>query len=216
DFQENSDDEIDERSSEEYLKDLDIEFHKRTLLANSKCHFTKDCFSKMSKPSYKSLVTGYSSVSKGFQPKFTPKLIQSSQNSISQADPKAQKDYKAEYKRLKAKIALLEANPSSSHNPKTFQPKKKGLAVETFGWDEEEVFDNEDVTQVKVMMALPDDELTFGKNHARNGEWINITMKKVNILLSMDEDAHWQNNLKYNNIDLKFVEEQRLNLLSKY
>ncbi|GJY45673.1 hypothetical protein Tco_0434736 [Tanacetum coccineum] len=30
DFQENSDDEVDERSSEEYLRDLDIEYHKRT------------------------------------------------------------------------------------------------------------------------------------------------------------------------------------------
>ncbi|GKB68177.1 hypothetical protein Tco_0929589 [Tanacetum coccineum] len=32
----------------------------------------------------------------------------------------------------------------------------------------------------------------------------------------MDEDADCQNYLKYINIDLKFVEEQRLNLLSKY
>ncbi|GJR24131.1 retrovirus-related pol polyprotein from transposon TNT 1-94 [Tanacetum coccineum] len=129
-FQENSDDEVDERSS----------------------HFTKDCFSKTSEPSYKSPVTGYSLVSKGFQPKFTPKLIQSSQNSISQADPKAQKDYKAEYKRLNAKIALLEANPSSSQNPKTFQPKNKA-----------------------------DYELSVGRNHTRNGEWIDITMKKRHI-----------------------------------
>ncbi|GJZ88089.1 hypothetical protein Tco_0659871, partial [Tanacetum coccineum] len=36
DFQENSDDEVDERTSEEYLRDLDIEYHKRALLANSK------------------------------------------------------------------------------------------------------------------------------------------------------------------------------------
>ncbi|GJR60323.1 hypothetical protein Tco_1502485 [Tanacetum coccineum] len=36
DFQENSDDEVDERSSEEYLRDLDIEYHKRALLANLK------------------------------------------------------------------------------------------------------------------------------------------------------------------------------------
>ncbi|GJT48961.1 hypothetical protein Tco_0975118 [Tanacetum coccineum] len=40
-------------------------------------------------------------------------------------------------------------------------------------------------------------------------------MRKVNTLLSMDEDADWQNYLKYINIDLKFVEEQQLNLLSK-
>ncbi|GKA66903.1 retrovirus-related pol polyprotein from transposon TNT 1-94 [Tanacetum coccineum] len=134
----------------------------------------------------------------------------------SQADPKVQKDYKAEYKKLKAKIALLEANPSTSQTLKTFQLKNKGLVAETFDWDEEEVSDDEEVTWVKVLMALADDELTVRKNHARNGEWIDITMKKVNILLSMGEDANWQNYLKYINIDLMFVEEQRLNLLSKY
>ncbi|GJW96084.1 retrovirus-related pol polyprotein from transposon TNT 1-94 [Tanacetum coccineum] len=242
DYQENSDDEVDKRSSEEYLRDLDIKFHERTLLANSKrfikrrnnfssqkaneniecykCgkkgHFAKDCFSKMSKPFYKSPVIGYSSVSKGFQPKFTPKFIQSSQNSSSQAEPKIHKDYKAEYKKMKTKLALLEANPSTSHNPKTFQPKNKGLVAETFDWDGEEVSDDEEVTHVKVLIALADDELTVGKNHARNGKWIDITMRRVKILLSMDEDADWQNYLNYINIDLKFVEEQRLNLLSKY
>ncbi|GKF21711.1 hypothetical protein Tco_0070349, partial [Tanacetum coccineum] len=84
---------------------LDIEYHERSLLANSKRHFIRDCFSKMSEPSYKSPVNNYSSVSKGFQPKFTLKLIQSSFNSNNQADPKFQKDYKAEYKKMKAKLA---------------------------------------------------------------------------------------------------------------
>ncbi|GJV37796.1 retrovirus-related pol polyprotein from transposon TNT 1-94 [Tanacetum coccineum] len=153
-------------------------------------HFAKDCFSKTPGPSYKSPVNN-SSVSKGFQPKFAPKLIQSSSNSNNQVDPKFQKDYKAEYKKMKAKLALLEASPSK-------------------------VSDEEEVTQVKVLMALADDELTVGKSHARNGEWVDITIRKVNTLLSMDEDADWQNYLKYINIDLKFVEEQRLNLLSKY
>ncbi|GKE64023.1 retrovirus-related pol polyprotein from transposon TNT 1-94 [Tanacetum coccineum] len=238
DFQENSDDEVDERSSEEYLRDLDIEFHERAVLENSKqrrnkissqkanentkcyncdkkSHFTKDCCSKTSKPSYKSPVNDYSSVLKGFQPKFTPKLIQSFQNSISQADPKVQKDYKAKYKKMKAKLALVEANPSTSQTPKTFQPNNK-IVVETFDWDEENVSDDVEVTQVKVLMALADDELIVGKNHAHNGEWIDNTMRKVNILLFMDEDSDWQNYLKYINIDLKFVEEQKLNLLSKY
>ncbi|GJR57352.1 hypothetical protein Tco_1499514 [Tanacetum coccineum] len=36
DFQENSDNEADTRTSEEYLKDLELEFHERALLANSK------------------------------------------------------------------------------------------------------------------------------------------------------------------------------------
>ncbi|GJX72104.1 hypothetical protein Tco_0309275 [Tanacetum coccineum] len=133
-------------------------------------HFTKDCFSKTSEPSYKSPVNNYSLVSKGFQPKFTPKLIQSSSNSKNQADPKFQKDYKAEYKKMKAKLALLKASPLSSQNPKTFQPKNKGLITETFDWDEEEVFDEEEVTQVNVLIALADDELTVRKSHARIGE----------------------------------------------
>ncbi|GJV18967.1 ribonuclease H-like domain-containing protein [Tanacetum coccineum] len=77
DFQENFDDEVDKKISEEYLRDLDIEFHERALL------------------------------------------------------------------------------------------------------DEEEVSDDEEMTQVKGLMALADDELVVGKNHARNGEWIDITMRKV-------------------------------------
>ncbi|GJT83918.1 retrovirus-related pol polyprotein from transposon TNT 1-94 [Tanacetum coccineum] len=79
---------------------------------------------------------------------------------------------------MKAKLTLLEASPSTSQNPKTSQSNNKGLVGETFDWDEEEVSDDEEMTQVKVLMALADDELTVGKNHARNGEWIDITMRK--------------------------------------
>ncbi|GKE02902.1 hypothetical protein Tco_1390885 [Tanacetum coccineum] len=67
----------------------------------------------------------------------------SSQSSSSQADPRIQKDYKAEYKKMKAKLTLLKASPSTSQTPKTFQPKNKGLVAETFNWDEEEVSDDE-------------------------------------------------------------------------
>nr|GEW92776.1 hypothetical protein [Tanacetum cinerariifolium] len=206
---------IQRRSSEEYLRDLEIEYHERALLANSKhfikrrnnfprqkanentecykcCnkgHFERDCFSKTSKPSYESPVNNYSSVSKGFQPKFTPKLIQGSSNSSGHNDLKLHKDYMTEYKKMKAKLALLEASSSSPLNPKTFLPKNKGLVAEIFDWDEEEVFEDEEVTQVKVLIALADNELTVGKSHARNGEWVDITIRKVNTLLSMDEDA---------------------------
>ncbi|GKE12657.1 hypothetical protein Tco_1416208, partial [Tanacetum coccineum] len=145
DFQDNSDDDVDERSSEEYLKDLDID----------------------------------------------------------KADLKVQKYYKAEYKKMKAKLAFLEVSPSTSQTPKAFQPKNKCLIAKTFDWDDEEVLDDEEVTRVKVLMALADDELSVGKNHACNGEWIDITMRKINILLSMDEDADWNNYLKYIYIDNK-------------
>ncbi|GJR75913.1 retrovirus-related pol polyprotein from transposon TNT 1-94 [Tanacetum coccineum] len=87
-------------------------------------------------------------------------------------------DIYAGYKKMKAKLALLEANPTTSQNLKTFQPKNKGLVAETFDWEEEEVSDDEEVTQVKVLMALVDDELTVGQNHAHNGESIDITMRK--------------------------------------
>nr|GEV37619.1 retrovirus-related Pol polyprotein from transposon TNT 1-94 [Tanacetum cinerariifolium] len=116
---------------------------------------------------------------------------------------------------MKAMLALLEASLASPQTPKTFQPNNKGLVAEIFDWDKEEVSEDEEVTQVKVLMALADDKLTVGKNHARNGKWVDITIRKVNTPLSMDEDVDWQNYLKYIIIDLKFVEEQRLNLLSK-
>nr|GEZ21263.1 hypothetical protein [Tanacetum cinerariifolium] len=32
---------------------------------------------------------------------------------------------------------------------------------------------------VQVLMALADNELSVGKNHARNGEWIDVIMKKL-------------------------------------
>ncbi|GJZ22259.1 hypothetical protein Tco_0559298 [Tanacetum coccineum] len=89
-----------------------------------------------------------------------------------------QKDYKTEYKKLKAKLALLKASPPASRSSKPFQSKNKGLVAKTFDWDEEEVSDDEEETQVKVLMALADDKLSVGKNHARNGGWIDITMKK--------------------------------------
>ncbi|GKE96680.1 hypothetical protein Tco_1581535, partial [Tanacetum coccineum] len=137
------------------------------------CKRIRYCFSKTSERSYKS------SVSKGFQLKFTPKLIQSSQQSqSSQSEPKIQKDYKAEYKKMKAKLALLEASPSTFQSLKPFQSKNKGLVAETFDYDEEEVSDDEEMTRVKVLMALADDELVVGKNHARICEWIDITMRK--------------------------------------
>ncbi|GKA00810.1 retrovirus-related pol polyprotein from transposon TNT 1-94 [Tanacetum coccineum] len=125
DFQENSDDEVDERTSEEYLRDLDIEYHERALLENSKCFIKRRTISQV---------------------KRQMKIL----NITNVATKKFQKDYKAGYKKMKAKLALLEAKVS----------------------------DKEEVTKVKVLMALVDDELTVGKCHARNGEWVDITIRK--------------------------------------
>ncbi|GKC48936.1 hypothetical protein Tco_1071681 [Tanacetum coccineum] len=121
DFQENSDDEVDERTSDEYLRDLDIEFHERSIFVRSK------------------------------------RFIKRRNN---------------------------------------FQVHKQMKTLSASNVDEEEVSDDEVMTQVNVLVALVNDELVVGKNHARNGKWINITMRKVNILLSMDEDADWQTYFK--------------------
>ncbi|GKB87649.1 hypothetical protein Tco_0959921 [Tanacetum coccineum] len=64
-------------------------------------------------------------------------------------------------------------------NDGPFQPKTaEGLVAKTFDWDEEEVSDDEEIVQVKVLMALADDELVVWKNHAKNSEWIDISMRK--------------------------------------
>ncbi|GJU75443.1 hypothetical protein Tco_1272513 [Tanacetum coccineum] len=69
--------------------------------------------------------------------------------------------------------------------------KNKGLTAETYDWDEEEVSsNNNEVTKVKVLMALADVERVYvGKESARND---------------------------YLCIDLNYVEEQRNNIMSKH
>ncbi|GJR27210.1 hypothetical protein Tco_1103442 [Tanacetum coccineum] len=104
---------------------------------------------------------------KVFNTSLTPKTKFSpvpKQAQSSQGEPKVQKYYNAEYKKMKAKLALLEACPPTSQSSKPFQLKNKGLVAETLDWDEEEE------TRVQVLMALADDELSVGKNHIRNGE----------------------------------------------
>ncbi|GJS48151.1 putative reverse transcriptase domain-containing protein [Tanacetum coccineum] len=134
DFQENSDDEVDEKSSEEYLRDLDIEYHERALLENSKRFIKRR--NNFSGQKANENTECYKCGNK--------------------ADTKFQKEYKAEYKKMKAKLTLLEASPSK------------------------EVSDEKEVTQVKVLMTLADDELTVGKSHTRNGKWVDITIRKLN------------------------------------
>nr|GEX56540.1 hypothetical protein [Tanacetum cinerariifolium] len=80
-----------------------------------------------------------------------------------QNEQNIQKYYKTKYKKVKAKLALLEAGPLSAQSLKPFHFKYKGLVVETFDWDEDEVSDDGEIIQIKVLMALADDELTVRK-----------------------------------------------------
>ncbi|GJT79795.1 hypothetical protein Tco_1054137 [Tanacetum coccineum] len=85
-------------------------------------------------------------------------------------------------------------------------------------WDEEDVSsDDNEMTEVKVLMALVDYEsIVVGKESARNREWVKITMKNVHTLLDMEDNDERKSFLDYLCIDLNYVEEQRNNLVLKH
>ncbi|GJR96824.1 hypothetical protein Tco_0268998 [Tanacetum coccineum] len=165
-FKEDSpDNEEDTRSSHEYLNDLDEEYQARALLAKSKrffkkgtqsfssakatnqtegykygkkAHFARDSWSKTSVPSYQS--------------PFQPKLLHSSEH---KPEPRRTKDFKAKYNKVKAKLALLSSSVST---PSSSSCKNKGLIAKMYDWDEEVSFDDNEVTEVKALMELTDEE----------------------------------------------------------
>ncbi|GJU83421.1 hypothetical protein Tco_1285786 [Tanacetum coccineum] len=156
DLQDSPDDEEDTRSSQEYLNDLEEEYQARTLLAKSKrlfkkateetlyqkCdrkgHFARDCFSKTLVPSFSS----------PFQNNTQPRFTSPSQH---KPEMRPNKDFKAKYNKVKARLALLKVSS-----------------------------DDNEVVEVKVLMALVDDErVVVGKKSARNDELVKISMRKL-------------------------------------
>ncbi|GJS37588.1 hypothetical protein Tco_0535970 [Tanacetum coccineum] len=114
DFQKHFDDEADKRSSEEYPRDPELEFHERAFLANSKCFIKRK--NKISSQKANENTKCYKCGKKS-----------------SQSEPKFQKDYKAEYKKMKAKLALLEASPSTSQSrDDLLSLKQENLEAVTF------------------------------------------------------------------------------------
>ncbi|GKD33359.1 hypothetical protein Tco_1248868 [Tanacetum coccineum] len=102
-------------------------------------------------------------------------------------EPRRTKDFEAKYNKVKAKLALLMSS------------------------------DDNEVTEVKALMALTDEERVFvGKESANNDEWIKISIQKVHTLLEMEDNNDRKSFLDYLCIDLNYVKEQRNNLLSKH
>nr|GFD02227.1 retrovirus-related Pol polyprotein from transposon TNT 1-94 [Tanacetum cinerariifolium] len=110
-----------------------------------------DCWSKTSVPSYQST--------------FQPKPLSFSQH---KPDLRPTKDFEAKYNKIKAKLALLSSSTSDS---KAATTKNKGRIAEACKWDEEEVSsDDNEMVEVKVLMALAEDDDVVSKEGARNGE----------------------------------------------
>ncbi|GJZ67341.1 hypothetical protein Tco_0630581, partial [Tanacetum coccineum] len=106
--------------------------------------------------------------------KFSAKLLHSSEH---KPEPRRTKYFEAKYNKVKAKLALLNSSASA---PSSSLDKNKGLFAETYDWDEEEVSsDDNEVTEVKALMALTDEErVSVGKESANNVEWVKISIKK--------------------------------------
>nr|GEW52479.1 hypothetical protein [Tanacetum cinerariifolium] len=72
------------------------------------------------------------------------------------------------------------------------------------------------MVEVKVLMALDEDNDAVSKEGAKNNEWVKISMRKVLTFLEMKDNDDRKNYLNYLCIDLNYVKEQRNNLLSKH
>ncbi|GJS52242.1 retrovirus-related pol polyprotein from transposon TNT 1-94 [Tanacetum coccineum] len=239
-----SDVEEDQRTSNEFMADLNAEYHERVLLANQKrfykrsgrvgfarkpidktketcfaCgktgHFQKDCPSnKTSTPSYPSPNNSFNKFKS-----YTPPIYQTSSHNTGNY----QKDYKGKYKGLQAKMVVLtqridDLTKGKSEKGKSDKGKsEKGLIAESFDWDEEYVsLEDEGTTRIRAFMEIAEDKPFVGKADARSGQWVDITMKKVHRLLSMIDSDDRKYVLDYTHVDLIYVEDQRKNMVNKY
>ncbi|GJT64662.1 retrovirus-related pol polyprotein from transposon TNT 1-94 [Tanacetum coccineum] len=66
-----------------------------------------------------------------------------------------------------------------------------------------------------VVITIAEEEPYVGKNDARLGKWVEITMKKLKRLLSITDGDERKHSLDYTHVDIHYVEDQRKNLLSK-
>nr|GEX45141.1 hypothetical protein [Tanacetum cinerariifolium] len=158
DFQDSHDDEEDTKGSHEYLNDLEEEYQERALLAKSKI-FLKKCTKRFSSAK----ATDQTKFHKYGKEKHKPEL-------------RPTKDFEAKYDKVKAKLALLSSSASAS---KAAIVKSEGLIAEAYEWDKEEVSSNDnEMVEVKELMALAEENDAISKEGAKNGEWVKISMRK--------------------------------------
>ncbi|GKB45731.1 retrovirus-related pol polyprotein from transposon TNT 1-94, partial [Tanacetum coccineum] len=202
-----SDVEEDTRSSKEFLADLNLEFHYRTLLSNQKrfyrfsgrvgvakkpmeesnetCfpfgkqgHFQKDCpNNKTSSPSYMSSNKTHN------KNKFHTNTTSSS-HQHNQTTDNGQKDYKVRYKALNAKLALLTQKIKVVSKNKS----EKGLVAESYDWDEESLSSkDEGVTTVRAFMGIVEDELVGKKTNDEVSDLKRVIEKWTSSKVTLDQ-----------------------------
>ncbi|GJZ73822.1 retrovirus-related pol polyprotein from transposon TNT 1-94, partial [Tanacetum coccineum] len=161
DFQDYPDYEEDTRSSHEYLNDLEEEYQARALLSKSKRFFKKAL--KGSAVQKQLTKLNATNVARKHKPELRPS-----------------NNFEAKYNKVKSKLALLSSSASAS---KAVTIKNKGLIVEAYEWDEEEVSsDDNEMVEVKVLMELAKDNDVISKEGVKNSEWVKISMRKKRIM----------------------------------
>ncbi|GJS45128.1 retrovirus-related pol polyprotein from transposon TNT 1-94 [Tanacetum coccineum] len=91
---------------------------------------------------------------------------------------------KSFYKRSGRRIDDM-TKGKSEKGKKEKEKSEKGLIAESFDWDDESVFSNDEgTTKNREFMAITQDEPLVGKADERSGKWVDITIKKYLEILS--------------------------------
>nr|GEY59269.1 hypothetical protein [Tanacetum cinerariifolium] len=174
------------------MNDLEEEYQKRALLAKSKRFFKRTSVLSYQSP-------------------FQPKLLHSSEH---KPKPRHTKDFKAKYNKVKAKLALFSSSASAPTSP---SDKNKGLIAESYDWDEKEVSsDNNDVTEVKALTALANEERVFvGKESATNEQRNNLMSKHRNLVEELNTCKEQLLVLKQAKLDLLTMQHVNTKILKE-
>ncbi|GJU56120.1 reverse transcriptase domain-containing protein [Tanacetum coccineum] len=147
----NSDVEEDQRTSNEFMADLNAKYHERALLANQKRFYKRSGrVGSARKPIDKTKETCFACGKTGHFQKDYP-----SNKTSTPSYPSSNNSFN-KYKSYTPPI-----NQTSSHNIESVSSE------------------NEGTTRIRAFMAIAEDEPFMGKADARSGQWVDITMKKI-------------------------------------
>nr|GEY01312.1 retrovirus-related Pol polyprotein from transposon TNT 1-94 [Tanacetum cinerariifolium] len=161
----------DQWTSNEFMADLNAEYHESALLANQKRFYKRSGrVGSARKPLEKSKETCFACGRLGHF-----------KNNVPQT--------KLPYHLIHHQT-IPSTNPNHTHHPltkrllrtlgkKEKEKSKKGLIAKSFDWDDEFVSsDDEGSTKIRSFMEIAEDEPSVGKANARSGQWVDITMKR--------------------------------------